>query len=197
MNAQKAREVAAWLRAVWPNLILDVVPVRVNITYRDKRDRPTRRRKGVDYEAYGARLTGVCRYAAGMKVCQDGSKKPGEEYTVTRFYLLGSLPPTYRYKIRSGPTWCQGVVYREPGSNYDWYVCGYWDSNGENRLKIPPETLAKSHPFGSNFTLGMWDHIELGQPIDHYDDGKRERAELIVTVLDDAVLAENADEAKT
>lgn len=160
-DADAARRVAAHFAAM-PN-IREARPVKVSITY-----------KGKTEIYFGMRYLDVGHYRSDMMACTNGDKKPGDEYTSDRFYLLADkTPASYKPKVREAGCWVQKILYRVPGDGCDWYVSSYMDQ------PITPE-IAQYHPFGPTFMLGKWDHQD---PIDQYGP-RRERLPIQVEYLD-------------
>ena len=77
------------------------------------------------------------------RLCPTHMPNPGH-YTVHAYYVLGPLPTAYK----------RGRVdYILEGKQ--WYIAGYWPTNGFGDIKGQPEEVEPNvfHPFGHYFIL--------------------------------------------
>lgn len=139
MNAEKAVEAVAWLKAnaVWS--IAQAIPVRVTL---DK------------HKFYGARVSRNEVYTPTERAVDEGVAKAGEPYLVHAFYLLGKVP---KFKAKVVFDWIHNLpidsrVYRSFG---EWYVGCYSNELNEHT------------PLGHNFLLFEWLSHAYGTYKDH------------------------------
>lgn len=110
-NIKRAKELAAWLRAMLGAQY--VRPVRVLLARMDR-------------SFYGARWTQALPYTEGMQCVREGTHKAGETYLSHRIDLLGKRPIKLTGRRHFAFTF----------EDVDWYIGSYYD--GEDQAEHHP-----------------------------------------------------------
>lgn len=140
-------ELTAWIGSFDYNI--DVTPIELTMF-------------GRQYN--GASYTFIGHYEKGMIGVNSGEHKEGEEYRERRLYFLGYPPKEYLKQRRDK------ICFIFNGETY--YISAYTDKARIEMTESP--TLARYHPFGASFMLGVWPTEKFGE-IDKYEHKKYQR----------------------
>jgi len=128
----------AWLYQI-ASLHPDIKPIPVTV-------------KIADETWQGVRYTTRLCYTAGMDACTRGIRKPGETYDTEGVMCLGERP-----RVNQRPSRRPSHVCYRHANGQDWYLACY---AGAEHLKGMKPDMLKHHPFGPNFQVSPWTHIE-------------------------------------